>query len=83
MSIRIEAPLEVEEVLYQHPKIHKACMGGMPDPYRGEEEGEAARKRPRVRVALRHIAAKAKLVDPIVVLDIIQVYEAVSLSFRP
>jgi long-chain acyl-CoA synthetase len=29
-------PREIEEVLYQHPKIQEACIVGMPDPYRGE-----------------------------------------------
>ena len=29
-------PREVEEVLYQHPKIQEACIVGVPDPYRGE-----------------------------------------------
>ena len=29
-------PREVEEVLYQHPKIREACVLGVPDPYRGE-----------------------------------------------
>jgi long-chain acyl-CoA synthetase len=29
-------PREVEEVLYQHPKIREACVLGVPDAYRGE-----------------------------------------------
>jgi long-chain acyl-CoA synthetase len=29
-------PREIEEVLYQHPKIQEACVLGVPDPYRGE-----------------------------------------------
>src|SRR5512136_184311 len=29
-------PREIEEVLYQHPKIQEACALGVPDPYRGE-----------------------------------------------
>jgi long-chain acyl-CoA synthetase len=29
-------PREIEEVLYQHPKIQEACAVGVPDPYRGE-----------------------------------------------
>jgi long-chain acyl-CoA synthetase len=29
-------PREVEEVLYQHPKIKEAVVVGVPDPYRGE-----------------------------------------------
>jgi long-chain acyl-CoA synthetase len=29
-------PREVEEVLYQNPKIREACVLGVPDPYRGE-----------------------------------------------
>jgi long-chain acyl-CoA synthetase len=29
-------PREIEEVLYQHPKIQEACILGVPDPYRGE-----------------------------------------------
>jgi long-chain acyl-CoA synthetase len=29
-------PREIEEVLYQHPKIQETCVVGVPDPYRGE-----------------------------------------------
>ena len=29
-------PREIEEVLYQYPKIKEACVVGVPDPYRGE-----------------------------------------------
>ncbi len=29
-------PREVDEVLYEHPKIQEACAVGLPDPYRGE-----------------------------------------------
>jgi long-chain acyl-CoA synthetase len=29
-------PREVEEVLYQHPKVLEACVVGIPDAYRGE-----------------------------------------------
>jgi len=29
-------PRDVEEVLYQHPKVQEACAAGVPDPYRGE-----------------------------------------------
>ncbi len=29
-------PREVEEVLYQHPKVLEACVAGVPDSYRGE-----------------------------------------------
>ena len=29
-------PRDVEEVLYQNPKIREACVLGVPDPYRGE-----------------------------------------------
>ncbi len=29
-------PREIEEVLYQYPKIQEACIVGVPDPYRGE-----------------------------------------------
>jgi len=29
-------PREVEEVLYEHPKIKEAVVAGIPDPYRGE-----------------------------------------------
>ena len=29
-------PREVEEVLFEHPKIHEAVVAGVPDPYRGE-----------------------------------------------
>jgi long-chain acyl-CoA synthetase len=29
-------PREVEQVLYEHPKVMEACVAGVPDPYRGE-----------------------------------------------
>jgi long-chain acyl-CoA synthetase len=29
-------PREVEEVLYEHPKVQEAAVAGIPDPYRGE-----------------------------------------------
>jgi len=29
-------PREIDEVLYEHPKIQEACAVGIPDPYRGE-----------------------------------------------
>ena len=29
-------PRDVEEVLYQHPKVQEAVVAGIPDPYRGE-----------------------------------------------
>jgi long-chain acyl-CoA synthetase len=29
-------PREVEEVLFQHPKVKEAAVAGIPDPYRGE-----------------------------------------------
>jgi long-chain acyl-CoA synthetase len=29
-------PREVEEVLYENPKVLEACVAGVPDPYRGE-----------------------------------------------
>jgi len=29
-------PRDVEEVLYQHPKVQEAVVAGVPDPYRGE-----------------------------------------------
>jgi long-chain acyl-CoA synthetase len=29
-------PREVEEVLYEHPKVLEACVAGVPDSYRGE-----------------------------------------------
>jgi len=43
-------PRDVEEVLYEHPKIKEAVVAGIPDPYRGEtvkaycvlKEGETA-----------------------------------------
>ena len=43
-------PQEVEDVLYEHPKILEAAVGGIPDPKRGEtvkawvvlKEGETA-----------------------------------------
>ncbi|MGB4267609.1 MAG: long-chain fatty acid--CoA ligase, partial [Spirochaetota bacterium] len=29
-------PLEIDEILFQHPRILEACTIGVPDPYRGE-----------------------------------------------
>ncbi|MFQ6014312.1 MAG: long-chain fatty acid--CoA ligase [Anaerolineae bacterium] len=29
-------PREIEEVLYEHPKVEEVCVAGIPDPYRGE-----------------------------------------------
>jgi long-chain acyl-CoA synthetase len=29
-------PRDIEEVLYEHPKVEKAVVAGVPDPYRGE-----------------------------------------------
>jgi long-chain acyl-CoA synthetase len=29
-------PRDIEEVLYEHPKVQKAVVAGIPDPYRGE-----------------------------------------------
>jgi long-chain acyl-CoA synthetase len=29
-------PREVDEILFEHPKILEACTIGVPDPYRGE-----------------------------------------------
>ncbi|MDN4522996.1 long-chain-fatty-acid--CoA ligase [Fictibacillus fluitans] len=29
-------PVEVEDVLYQHPSVAEVCVFGIPDPYRGE-----------------------------------------------
>lgn len=29
-------PIEIEDILYQHPAIEEVCIYGVPDPYRGE-----------------------------------------------
>lgn len=29
-------PIEVEDIIYQHPSVAEACVFGIPDPYRGE-----------------------------------------------
>ena len=29
-------PREIDEVLFEHPKVAEACAIGVPDPYRGE-----------------------------------------------
>ena len=29
-------PIEIEEVIYQHPGVEEACVFGIPDTYRGE-----------------------------------------------
>jgi long-chain acyl-CoA synthetase len=57
-------PRDVEEVLYQHPKIREACVLGVPDPYRGEtvkafvvlKEGEEAGPEEIIAFCRRNLA---------------------------
>lgn len=58
-------PRDVEEVLYQYPKILEAAVAGIPDPYRGEtvkayivlKPGETATKEDILAFCREHIAA--------------------------
>jgi long-chain acyl-CoA synthetase len=50
-------PREIEEVLYQHPKIQEACILGVPDPYRGETVKAFVVLRPNERATPEEIIA--------------------------
>ncbi|NYE58437.1 long-chain-fatty-acid--CoA ligase [Carboxydothermus ferrireducens] len=57
-------PREVEEVLYQHPKVKEAIVVGVPDPYRGEtvkafivvKEGETLTEQEVIEFCNAHLA---------------------------
>jgi long-chain acyl-CoA synthetase len=57
-------PREVEEVLYQHPKVKEAAVVGVPDPYRGEtvkafvvlKEGEVATEEEIIEFCRKNLA---------------------------
>jgi long-chain acyl-CoA synthetase len=57
-------PREVEEVLYEHPKVKEAVVAGIPDPRRGEtvkayivlKEGETAREKEIIQFCRGEIA---------------------------
>ncbi len=57
-------PREIEEVLYQHPKIQEACAIGVPDAYRGEtvkvfvvlKEGQTATVEEMIEYCRTHLA---------------------------
>ena len=57
-------PREVEEVLYQHPKVKEAVVAGIPDPYRGEtvkayivlKEGETATEEEIIEFCRKYLA---------------------------
>ncbi|RLC80455.1 MAG: long-chain fatty acid--CoA ligase [Chloroflexi bacterium] len=57
-------PREVEEVLYQHPKVKEAVVAGVPDPYRGEtvkayivlKEGETATEEEIIEFCRKNLA---------------------------
>jgi long-chain acyl-CoA synthetase len=53
-------PREVEEVLYQHPKIQEACVAGVPDQYRGETVKAFVVLRPGERATSEEIREFAK-----------------------
>jgi long-chain acyl-CoA synthetase len=61
-------PRDVEEVLYEHPKVKEAVVAGIPDPYRGEtvkaycvlKEGETATEE-EIREFCRGEMAKYKV----------------------
>ncbi|MCL6611275.1 MAG: long-chain fatty acid--CoA ligase [Peptococcaceae bacterium] len=58
-------PREVEEVLYEHPKIQEVSVAGVPDPYRGEtvkafivlKEGETATDQEIISFCKERLAA--------------------------
>ncbi|WP_425481203.1 AMP-binding protein [Metabacillus lacus] len=58
-------PREIEEVLYEHPKVKEAVVAGIPDPYRGEtvkayivlKDGETADENEFNEFARLHLAA--------------------------
>jgi long-chain acyl-CoA synthetase len=50
-------PREVEEVLYQHPKVLEAVAYGIPDPYRGEVTKVAIVPQPGVQLTAEEILA--------------------------
>ena len=58
-------PREIDEVLFEHPKIKEACAVGLPDPYRGEtvkafivpREGESLTEKEVVAYCKEKLAA--------------------------
>jgi long-chain acyl-CoA synthetase len=58
-------PVEIDEVLFEHPKVLEACAVGIPDEYRGEtvkafivlKEGETASEEEITRFCKEHLAA--------------------------
>jgi long-chain acyl-CoA synthetase len=53
-------PRDVEEVLYQHPKVQEVCVAGIPDPYRGETVKAYIVLKPGQRVTAEEIIAYCK-----------------------
>ncbi|MGD0275485.1 MAG: long-chain fatty acid--CoA ligase [Syntrophales bacterium] len=58
-------PRDIDEVLFQHPKVLEACAIGVPDPYRGEnvkafivaKQGETVTKEELDAICREHLAA--------------------------
>jgi long-chain acyl-CoA synthetase len=58
-------PRDIDEVLYQHPKVAEACAIGVPDPYRGEtvkvfvvmKEGQTATEEEIIKFCKEKLAA--------------------------
>lgn len=57
-------PREIDEVLFQHPKVQEACSVGVPDAYRGEtvkafvvlKAGESATEQEMIAFCRQHLA---------------------------
>jgi len=59
------SPVEIDNILYEHPKIQEACAVGVPDSYRGEtvkafivvKEGEQLSEQEVIDYCKQHLAA--------------------------
>ncbi len=57
-------PREIEEILYEHPKVKEAAVAGIPDPYRGEtvkayiilKDGETATEEEIIEFCKKNLA---------------------------
>jgi len=53
-------PREVDEILFEHPKIMEACTIGVPDPYRGESVKSFVVKKPEESLTEEEITQHCK-----------------------